>query len=153
MRRYIATFIVTLMLVVGMAMPVFAHGGEEEAAFDAETNVKQAIVTLQQRQPNVGVIEMKLTEILENEAESGSVIITKVEKALDLVQEGNYKTAEALLQESIREAPEQNSSPLGSPLAEYEKEFSPDNATYLLLASAIFFVGIGGLILKQSVRG
>lgn len=153
MKRFIKSLLLTGILILSGAIPALAHGGEEEAAFDAELNVKQSIVTIVQRQPNTGVIEMKLQEVIDNKEEAGAVDIAKVENAMELVKQEKFEEAKLLLFESIGEDPAGEDTLLGSPLVEYEKEFSPDQAAYLLLASAIFFVAIGGLILKQTVRG
>lgn len=152
MKRYVSSLLLAVILLLAGAIPALAHGGEE-AAFNAETSVKQAIVALVQPQPNVGVIEMKLMEVIEKKDAVEGVDIAKVEEAQQLVKAEKYEEAELLLFESIALDPAGEDALLGSPLVEYEKEFSPDQATYLLLASAIVFVAIGGLILKQTVRG
>ncbi|MGG5254165.1 hypothetical protein ACQYAD_11780 [Neobacillus sp. SM06] len=153
MTRYFNSILMAVILLLGGAIPAMAHGGEE-TTFNAENNVKQAIVTIVQKQPNIGVIEMKLDEVIKNKGEAGKVDITKVEEALKLVKDGKYEKAKSLMFASIAENPDGKNPNLGSPFVEYEKEFSPDKAVYLLLASAIFFVGIGGLILKQQrLRG
>lgn len=153
MKRSLNLLLLTVILLLGGAIPALAHGGEE-TTFNAKNNIKQAIVTIVQKQPNIGVVEMKLEEVIKNKEEAGQVDIAKVEEALKMVKDGKYENAEWLMFKSIGENPAGENTLLGSPFVEYVKDFSPDKAAYLLLASAIFFVGIGGLILKQQrVRG
>lgn len=150
MKRFWSVLFLTSILFLFGALPVMAHGGDEEAAFDAVTNVKQAIVALDQPQPNMGVIDLKLSEVIDNKEEVSGVDMTKVEEAKILAMEENYDEATSVLFASIGEDPVGEDAVLGSPLQEYEKEFSPDKTAYLLLASAIIFIGIGGLILSQT---
>lgn len=129
---------------------VLAHGGEEEATFNPITNVKQSIIALDQRQPNVGVIQAKLMEVIENESEVQTVDVEKVKQAEELVKAMEFEEASLLLFEAIGEDPNGQNPALGSVLLEYEKEFEGGTALYLLLTASILFVAIGGLLIKQS---
>ncbi|WP_028986771.1 hypothetical protein [Thermicanus aegyptius] len=128
-----------------------AHGGEK-TEFNALNNIKQSIVALDQRQPNMGVIDQKLGEVIDNANEVRGVDLEKVKEARALVMGGKYEEAKALLFAAIGEDPNGNDPKLGSPYLGYKKEFEGSIPLYLLLLSGVIFVIIGGLLINQSKR-
>ena len=150
-RAFLSLLLTSILLSVG-AVPVLADPGGDEEEFNAETYIKQAIVALDQRQPNTGVIDAKLKEVVEQQEEAEGVDIAKVEQAMSLVLEKKYGEASQALFQSIGEDPEGENPELGSPLQEYEKEYTANTRTSLLLVVSVLFAAIGVFILKKSDR-
>lgn len=151
MKRAVLSLLLTAVLLSAGAVPVLADPSEKEE-FNAETYIKQAIVALDQRQPNTGVIDNKLKEVVEKKEEAEGVDIAKVEQAMSLVMETQYREASQALFQSIGENPEGVDPELGSPLQEYEKEYTANTRTSLLLVVSVLFAALGVFILKKTDR-
>lgn len=140
LHKKFTVFIVVLLLIFVSALPVFAHGGEEEGAVDVPTLVRQSIAFIE----GINDMEMakdKLNEAIEVNQETQLADGQKLEQAKLAMDEMKMEEAKTLMVEAIGGNPEND--------LEYEPKVSFGAGSIFFMILAIISVILGAFILKK----
>lgn len=153
MKRFFASISIVLLVMIFASTAAFANPPKEKP-YNAIQYVKETIIALDQKPKivNLKLVNKRLDKILEEVDKADGTDLEKVKEAKVLANERKFEEAIAVLFEAIGENPEGDNpeAKIGSPLLEYEREFEGTTSEYLLIASSVIFVIIGGVVLKKS---
>lgn len=103
MRRVLVLFLM-VMLILSFAVPVLAHGGEEEGTVDAAGYIKQAIVFLEGIQ-DIKTAAMEIQNAIKAEG-SEDLDQSKLNQALAALQKPDIEQAKIFLVEALNKDPQ-----------------------------------------------